>query len=188
MMPLMRASQKIKNVTKTYSYSDRLVLFGYLPVYEVFYCPSQVVSALYNRSNPSQKGFFDGGIRLDYGINHYGRGDSKTDLYYDTLGQHFDNTASPWASGTLRGEDVANQSTVLYSDADADSSPWDIGGAKRGQKVWPLEVSFEIHAYKRHMHGYNAVSLDGSAKWRPADEPSYADWYIQRRRANPNRP
>jgi len=188
MLPLMRGNQKIKGVTKTYNYSDRLVLFNYLEAYEIFYCPAQDVNKYYKRSAPSVSPFFDGGIRLDYGINHYGRGDGRTDLYFDTLGQHYDNTNSPWASGTLRSNDVANQDAICYSDADGDSSPWDIGGAKRGQKVWPMQVSFEVHAYKRHLNGYNAVSLDTSAKWRPADKPSYQDWYLKRGASNPHRP
>lgn len=188
MLPLMRGNQKIKNVTKTYNYSDRLVLLNYLDAYEIFYCPSQDVKKYYKRSDASVSPFFDGGIRLDYGINHYGRGDGRTDLYYDTIGQHYDNTTSPWGSGTLRADWVANQEAICYADADGDSSPWDIGGAKRGQKVWPVQVSFEIHAYKRHLNGYNAASLDASAHWRPATKPSYEAWYLKRSRANPHRP
>lgn len=188
MLPPMRQSDKIKGVTKTYSFSDRLVLLNYLAAYDIFYCPAQDVKKLYKRSDPTIKPFFDGGIRLDYGVNHYGRGDGRTDLYFDTLGQHYDNTTSPWGSGTLRADAVASQSAVCYSDADADSSPWDIGGAKRGTKTWPLEVSFEIHAYKRHMNGYNAVGLDASAQWRSAAIPGYEAWYLLRGKRNPHRP
>ena len=188
MIPRMRGNQKINGVTKNYSYSDRLVLGGYLTAYEIFYCPSQDVNEYFKRNDPSVKGYIHGGIRLDYGVNHYGRGDGRRDLYFDTIGHHYDNQSSPWASGTLRTDFIANQDAVCYSDADGDSSPWDIGGAKRGTKTWPLHVSFEVHAYKRHLNGYNSVGVDTSATWRPANVPSYEAWYLRRGRANPFRP
>ncbi|MEX2212807.1 MAG: hypothetical protein WD768_01680 [Phycisphaeraceae bacterium] len=188
LLPAMRESQKINGVTKQYTYADRLVLFNYISAYDVFYCPSQDINEYFNHSDPSQTPFFHGGVRLDYGVNHYGRPNSQTQNFFDTIGQHYDKPASPYASGTLRSDFVANQDAVCYSDGDADSSPWDIGGVSRGKKEWPLRHSFDYHAYKRHLGGYNAVGLDTSAVWRKGDVPSYEAWYLKRGRQNPYRP
>ncbi|MEX2216165.1 MAG: hypothetical protein WD768_18785 [Phycisphaeraceae bacterium] len=195
MLPDMTGAETINGVNKIYRYADRLVLFNYISAYDVFFCPSQDPDKLAKLSGgvevvPRIAPFYDGGTRLDYGINHYGRGDNKTDLYFDSLGDHYDNPNSPWASATLRPDFVGNQDAVCYSDADSNASPWDIGGNARGSKVWPLHASFETHAYKRHLGGYNAVGLDTSAQWRSSVNAvnPWEPWYIKRGRQNPNRP
>ena len=193
-LPDMIGSHAIKGVTKNYNCSDRLVLLNYVPVRELFYCPSQDPSLLAKMSgttevSPRVAPFFDGTGRLDYGVNHYGRGDGKTDLYYDSLGDHAESPISNWAGSTLRADFVQNQDVVCYSDADANVSPWDIGANTRGQKVWPLRWSFENHAYKRHLGGYNTVGLDTSSVWHhPQETNPWEKWYIKRGRANPYRP
>lgn len=186
-LPLMRANQTLAGITKAYSYSDRLLLLKYVTSAQLFHCPAQNIAELRNDATGVSP-YFHGGTRLDYGVNHYGRGTSRTDLFFDTLGEEYDDQSGAYGSGTLRADFVANQDAVYLSDADADNSPWDIGGAVRGQMVWPIYWSFERHAFNRHLNGYNAAALDGSSLWRSAKVPSYEAWYVKRARSNPHRP
>ena len=194
LLPAMYEDETINGKKEKYHYGDRLVLMRYLPVRELFYCPSQDPNALAKMNGNSEvvprvAPFFAGNDRLDYGVNHYGRGDGKTDLYYETLGKHYENDDAKYTGGTLRPDFVANQDVVCYSDADANASPWDIGGKSRGSKVWPIQWSFENHAYKRHLGGYNTVGLDTSSVWHhPQESNPWEKWYIKRGRKNPYRP
>ncbi|MBI1372993.1 MAG: prepilin-type N-terminal cleavage/methylation domain-containing protein [Phycisphaera sp.] len=91
---------------------------------------------------------------LDFGMNHYGRGNSDTDKFFDTM-------------SAIRITSVKNSTVVYFADADAGSSPEDIGGISRGTWEWPIRYSFERYAWRRHLDGYNMVQLGGAAGWHP---------------------
>lgn len=106
--------------------------------------------------------------RLDYGVNHYGRGTGETGRYLDTF------------DGQLVHR-VARATAITFADAENDSSPEDIGGVARGTMDWPIHLSFERYAWVRHMGGYCAVQLDGSAVWYPCDPPGNDRWFIHKK-------
>ena len=143
----------------------------YLGSYEFFYCPSEKARSTNSARN---------GLRLDYGINHYGRGDpvhGGKAKFYDTMSWFPDtsNKDSPQHSNR-----VADALVIYFADADTDQSPEDIGGISRGKDEWPIQHSFQKRAYKRHLLGYNSASLDASATWYPADPPTNEKWFVRK--------
>lgn len=161
---------------KKFSYSDKLR--PYLLAHDIFHCPSATPKPAKITSINKK--------RLDYGINHYGRGTGDWKNYHDTMG--FGLASVPvnefgvaGAAGNKRISDVANPTAIYFADAEVEASPEDIGGVSRGTIDWPLRVSFDVHAFKRHVEGYNAVGLDGTARWHRGDVATNDAWFVRRR-------
>jgi prepilin-type N-terminal cleavage/methylation domain-containing protein len=143
---------------------------------------------------------------LCYGINHYGRADTKKgeSPYHKSMG---------WPYIMIR--EIANTDVIYLSDADYDESPENVGGVSRGSWEWPLRYSFQEDAWNRHMGrrdpvlprpgtgkhdrtqymtafesgddvlkniygGYNAISLSGSGLWRRGYPASNRAWFIKK--------
>lgn len=148
------------------SFSDKLM--PYLSTHEFFFCPSEEKRPTAARNNE----------RLDYGINHYGRGDPKhggKKKFYDSMGYHPETSNKNSPNHSNR---VGDSGVIYFSDADTDQSPEDIGGISRGTDEWPIQHSFQKYAYKRHLGGYNCSRLDASATWYPKDPPTNEKWFI----------
>lgn len=161
---------------KKFSYSDKLR--PYLHTYDIFHCPS-AASKPAKITSVNKK-------RLDYGINHYARGTGDWKNFHDTMGFGLVSVTSnefgvAGAAGNKRISDVANPTAIYFADAETEASPEDIGGASRGKIEWPLRVSFDVHAHKRHVDGYNAVGLDGAARWHRGDVATNDAWFVRRR-------
>jgi len=116
----------------------------------------------------------DGGVNspngqiLEYGINHYGRGNSDKDNFHDTMDK-------------IRLTLIANPEVVWFSDADPGSSPEDIGGISRGSWEWPIRWSFERTAFQRHQDGYNIVQVDGAGMWHHGGKHAMNEkWLIRK--------
>ena len=158
-----------------FSYTDKLR--PHLNTFDIFACPS---------ADPKPTKITSiNKLRIDYGINHYGRGSGDWKNYHDTMGFGLVNVASneygkAGSAGHKRIIDVANPTVIYFADAEVEASPEDIGGMSRGKLDWPIRVSFDVHAFKRHMGGYNAVGLDGAARWYEGIKPSNEAWYIKR--------
>lgn len=149
------------------SYAIIMYDAGFISSYEGhFFCPK----------SPAEVNNFHGPERLDYGINHYGRGDNNRKKFFDTLGYDRKNNLN----GTLRPTSVKNQGVVYISDADYDQSPWDIGGVSRGKMEWPIRHSFDGEAYLRHDNNYNTAGLDGTVTSRRGDVPTNEAWFIEK--------
>ena len=183
-----------KNTAPKTSYSDELQ--KYLEFSDaVFRCPS-VTDLSYELGSSNNK-------ILNYGINHYGRGDTK-------------NGVSPFhasmATPYIMIREIANTDVIYLADADYDQSPEDIGGVSRGTWEWPIQHSFQEDAWNRHMGrrdpviprtssnrnqyleafanndeilkdiwgGYNAISLAGSGLWRRGFPASNRAWHIRK--------
>ena len=127
---------------------------------EHFYCPGAFLTKVIRSRNKK---------RLDYGINHYGRGSNQTGKFWNTF------------SG-LYAYQVGNPSALQFCDAEADSSPEDIGGVSRGRLQWPVRVSFDRFAWQRHVGGHNIAQFDGAVKWYlgDADNPLNELWFIRK--------
>ncbi len=176
------------------SYSDELI--KYLEYNDdAFRCPS-VTDLSYDLGSANLK-------ILNYGINHYGRADTK-------------NGTSPFHKSMARPDimirEIANTDVIYLADADYDQSPEDIGGVSRGSWDWPIRHSFQEDAWNRHMGrrdpvyertshyrnqyldafanndeelenfwgGYNAISLAGSGLWRRGFPASNRAWFIKK--------
>jgi prepilin-type N-terminal cleavage/methylation domain-containing protein len=147
------------------SFTDELK--PYLGSHEFFFCPSEK-----ERYNAAKSG-----NRLDYGINHYGRGDPSHGgkaKFYNTMG-YFSN---PSKNSPNRSYRVGDATAIYFSDADTDQSPEDIGGISRGTDEWPIQHSFQKYAYRRHLNGYNCAQLDGAAYWYPSQPPTNEKWFV----------
>ncbi len=162
-----------------YPYLQQEVLYkdNELQVQDALY-ESQSLFRCPNTETPDKKklGSYNKQI-LDYGINHYGRPNGDKNVFGSSLGaaQMFDGWPHP------RMSLIANPSVVYIAEAEAESSPEDIGGASRGTMQWPLRYSFEKESSVRHVVGYSAARLDGGAEWNPAMYPSNEKWFIYRR-------
>ena len=155
----------VKIKTANGSFSDELL--PYLTDHEFFHCPSEKP-----RSNAAKNH-----MRLDYGINHYGRGDPShggKKKFYNTMGYF----ANPSSNSPNHSGRVADSLVVYFSDADTDQSPEDIGGISRGTDEWPIQHSFQKYAHKRHLRGYNCAQLDSSTAWYPSQPPTNDKWFI----------
>jgi len=158
----------IKIKTSTISFSDEIE--PYLGGHDFFFCPTEKA-----RTNVAKNG-----ERLDYGLNHYGRGDPRhggTAKFYNTMGYYSNATSSNCPNRSTR---VANATVIYLADADTGDSPEDIGGVSRGTDEWPIRYSFQRYAYKRHLMGYNYAALDASTGWYPADPPTNEKWFIRK--------
>ncbi len=134
--------------------------------FDLFRCPGA-------EPVPPQIGSHDQVQILDYGVNHYG---------YDAPA--ITPPALHWPTmSNRRVNAVGNPSVVYFADADARSSPEDIGGLSRprGAMEWPVTTSFEFTAYIRHQQGHNIVQLDGAGMWYTGLEPQNPRWFIRRR-------
>jgi prepilin-type N-terminal cleavage/methylation domain-containing protein len=182
-----------KTPTKT-SYSDELI--KYLEYNDSSYrCPS-VVDLSYDLGSSNLK-------ILNYGINHYGRADTK-----NGVSPYHKSMATPY----IMIREIANTDVIYLADADYDQSPEDIGGVSRGTWDWPIRHSFQEDAWNRHMGrrdpvyartshyrnqyldafyandpelknfwgGYNAISLAGSGLWRRGYPATNRAWFIKK--------
>jgi len=106
------------------------------------------------------------GELIHYGVNLYD--------YDDVDGNGLDDFL-PGLNGR-RMVEVAEPEAVIYiADSDPDSSPENIGGAQSGTTDWPLTSLAE----ERHLRGYNALHLGGSARWYP-NTPNHRQWAVHR--------
>ena len=177
------------------SYSDELI--KYLEYNDdAFRCPS-VTDLSLDLDSANLK-------ILNYGINHYGRPDTKS----KTAPPYHVSMAWPY----IMIREIANTDVIYLADADYDQSPEDIGGVSRGGWDWPIRHSFQEDAWNRHMGrrdpvyprtssyrnqyldafaandpelvnfwgGYNAISLSGSGLWRRGVPASNRAWFIKR--------
>ena len=127
---------------------------------EFFHCPGAFITKTLGSRNKE---------RLDYGINHYGRGNNQTGKFWNTF------------SG-LYFYQVGNPNALYFCDAEADKSPEDIGGVSRGTMEWPIRVSFDRFSWQRHLGGHNIVQFDGAVKWYlgDPDDPLNELWFIRK--------
>jgi len=182
-------------------YSDALQ--AYLEYNDrVFRCPS-VVDLSFDLDSSNLK-------ILCYGINHYGRADTK-----NGVSPYHKSMATPY----IMIREIANTDVIYFADADYDESPEDIGGVSRGSWDWPIRHSFQEDAWNRHMGrrdpqmprtgtgrhdrlqymtafsnndpamanvrgGYNAISLAGSGLWRCGYPASNRAWFIKKHRSD----
>jgi len=108
--------------------------------------------------------------RLDYGLNHYGRGTGETGKYWDSMSGKIEGRSNE-GNFPRHASNIGRTTVIWFADAENDTSPEDIGGVSRGKLAaeggdhWPLQVSFNLYAYIRHLMGYNAVQFDGTAVW-----------------------
>lgn len=120
--------------------------------------------------------------RLHYGYNHYGYGGGCTSA--ECYASFDPDYSGADGVGVPRVQAVADHTVIFMADAEEDTSPHDIGGNSRTQDDWPLQSSFDSHAYTRHAGQYNGLSLDGSVSgyegWKPLNE----NWYIRKKWAN----
>ena len=179
------------------SYSDELI--KYLEYNDdAFRCPS-VLDLSLDLDSANLK-------ILNYGINHYGRPDTK-----NGVSPYHKSMATPY----IMIREIANTDVIYLADADYDESPEDIGGVSRGTWEWPVRHSFQEDAWNRHMGrrdpvlprngtgkhdriqymtafanndeelkniwgGYNAISLAGSGLWRRGYPASNRAWFIKK--------
>ena len=111
---------------------------------EVFRCPS-VSDLSFDIGSDNNK-------ILCYGVNHYGRADTrsaKSSDFHHSLGGPVvnDDGSKEWPSIRL----VANTDVIYLADGDYDESPENIGGVSRGTWEWPIRHSFQEDAWNRHM-------------------------------------
>ena len=134
--------------------------------HDFFRCPS-------GDPAPRRIGSYDGKQILHFGYNHYG---------YDNASITPRSLHWPTMSGRRLSE-VANPVVVFMADADADSSPEDIGGVSRtiASMQWPLTASFEKEAHARHLDGHNIVQFDGAGLHYHSATPQNDKWWIRRR-------
>ena len=78
---------------------------------------------------------------LCYGINVYCRASKTAEAKKQYL-SHLSNVL-------LR--EVANTDVIVFSDADYDESPENVGGVSTGTWEWPLRYSFQEDSWNRHM-------------------------------------
>ncbi len=135
------------------------LLDPYLPGEYFWICPA-------GDERPSRINSGNGKL-LHYGVNNYD--------YDDVDGDGIDNHLSGLGKSVRRLVQVAAPDQVIHlADSDPDSSPENIGGAQNGTTVWPLTSLCE----RRHIRGYNALFLGGSAQWRP-DTPNHHEWAVR---------
>lgn len=136
-------------------YNDALRL--YTPNDYIFHCPQafECANAAKNKR------------RLDYGINHYGRGENSGKYHVSMDG--------------LRIHQVARCDVIQFSDAENNSSPEDIGAGSRNTLEWPIKWSFERYAHQRHMEGYCNAKLDGTVAWYSAWPQTNEKWFIPKK-------
>lgn len=131
-------------------------------------CPSEV------DVDPADHNSYNG-RRLDYGYNHYGRGDGDTANYFDTI-DPMGGGATP-NRGAPRITAVASQRSIFFTDSDPKESPHDLGGVDRGTMVWPIKASFVPF---RHDGQYNGLSLDGAAMGYEGWKPNNEQWFLRK--------
>jgi len=129
-----------KNTNPKTSYSDELI--KYLEYNDdAFRCPS-VFDLSLDLDSANQK-------ILNYGINHYGRADTKNGASPYDKSMAFRGNNDPHPFVMIR--EIANTDVIYLADADYDESPEDIGGVSRGSWDWPIRHSFQEDAWNRHM-------------------------------------
>jgi len=132
---------------------------------DYFRCPSL-------KQIPMNENKAANGQQLDYGINNYGRLNNDSEecqrRYYKSM-------------SNINVNDVRSTGVIYYADSWPKESPETLGGNTRnsGKLDWPLTATFD-KAYLRHRWGYNAASLDGSARWFDGKKPNHVEWWIVR--------
>jgi len=121
---------------------------------QVWYCPSEAIQTP---------------ILRNYGMNCYDKlpGDGRFEL--GCSGVQAAMIFSPAQTICIAETDPADEREPGHP------TPWDIGASDSGDWRWPITSLAE----DRHHGGYNALYVDGHAKWRSAHDASDGEWSLE---------